>query len=441
VRYQAAFTLGEADTADALKGLARIAHRDAGDPWVQTAVLSSLGKTAPALLETLAGDLEFTLNPSVARLRFLTRLAALAASRPGEAGLARLLKLLAPRGKHKPAAWKGAVLAGLGEGLQSGQRSLARLWDKPPAALKDAVTGVLAIFRDAAISARDDKLPLADRTTATRLLGYAPFKTAAPVLRGLLAPDHPAPVQLAAVRALSLHREPKVADLLLASWGSYSPGMRREVLEALFARPERLAVLLSALEKKTILAGQLEPFRLVQLRKHPGPQIRQRALKLLAGQAAPDRRKVVASYRSALKLKGKIARGKAVFKKNCATCHRLEKVGVEVGPDLLSALKNKTPETLLVDILDPSREVDPRFINYLVTTKAGRSFSGMIAAETATSITLRRAEKAEDTLLRRQIDTIQATAKSLMPEGLEKQLSKQDVADVIAYLKSVASLK
>ena len=131
-------------------------------------------------------------------------------------------------------------------------------------------------------------------------------------------------------------------------------------------------------------------------------------------------------------------RGKAVFKKTCATCHRLETEGIEVGPDLLSALRNKTPETLLTDILDPSREVDPRYINYVVSDKAGRVFTGMIVAETASSVTLRRAENAEDTILRSRIDEIQATAKSLMPENLETQLGKQDVADLIAYLQSVA---
>src|SRR2546423_943410 len=122
-------------------------------------------------------------------------------------------------------------------------------------------------------------------------------------------------------------------------------------------------------------------------------------------------------------LKADTVRGKMMFKKNCATCHRLENEGVEVGPDLLSALRNKSKETLLVDILDPSREVDPRFINYLVTTKPGRLLTGIIAAETASSVTLRRAEKVEDTVLRGEIDEIQGTAQSLMPEGLEMQLS------------------
>ena len=162
---------------------------------------------------------------------------------------------------------------------------------------------------------------------------------------------------------------------------------------------------------------------------------------MLAGQVAADRQKIVDAYHVALGLKGDAVNGKAVFKKTCSTCHRLENVGTEVGPDLLSALRTKTREGLLIDIFDPSREVDPRYINYVLTNKAGRVFTGMIAAETASSITLRRAEKAEDTILRSQIDEIQATAKSLMPENLETQLNKQDIADLIAYLLSVSTAK
>ena len=165
---------------------------------------------------------------------------------------------------------------------------------------------------------------------------------------------------MAAVRALALHDNADVPKMLLAAWATYSPSVRREVLEALFARPDRLPHLLKAIEEGRVLAGQLEPFRIERLRTHANPEVRAKAMKLLAEHGASDRRKVIDAYRPALKLKGESMRGKAVFKKTCATCHRLEQEGIEVGPDLLSALRNKTPETLLTDILDPSREVDPR---------------------------------------------------------------------------------
>jgi putative membrane-bound dehydrogenase-like protein len=437
VRFQLAFTLGEADSPEMVSALARIARRDVNDLWTQLAVLSSSSRTAPGLLASLAGDPQWTRGPTAAQLQLFTRLAALVGARSQDAELAQALDLLAPQGKGAE-EWQVAVLAGLGQGLQNNRQPLSQLWDQPPPGLRNAVERTRPFFQQAAETAREAKHPVTDRVAAARLLGYGPYALAAPALQDLLAPQNPSELQLASIRALSLHAAPNVADLLLTSWGSYSPGVRREVLEALFARSERLSVLLKAIEQKKVLAGQLEPFRLEQLRRHPNLKVRKEALALLAGSIATDRQKVVDAYRAALDLPAEAGRGKAVFKKNCATCHRLENEGVEVGPDLLAVLRNKTRETLLVDIFDPSREVDPRYINYVISTKAGRVFTGIVAAETASSITLRRAEKAEDTLLRNQIEEIQATAKSLMPENLEAQLSKQEVADLIAYLQSVA---
>jgi putative membrane-bound dehydrogenase-like protein len=441
VRFQLAFTLGQSDTPEVVAALANVARKDVADPWTQTAVLSSAGRTAPALLEAFARDKEIAANPSAAQLQFLTRLAALVAARNTDADLGRALALVGEAGDGRNGAWQVALLSGLGQGLQNTARPLSRLWDAPPPALRDAVDKVRPFFQRAATTARDAKAPAADRAAAARLLGVGPYSLAAPALQDCLTPQSPADVQLAAVRALSAHDSAKVTEVLLSGWGGYSPAVRREVLEALFARPARLAALLDAVEAKKVLAGQIEPVRLEQLRKQRDPKLRQRAEALLAAQPSADRRKVVDDYRAALELTGDAARGKAAFKKTCATCHRLENEGVEVGPDLLSALRNKSKEQLLSDILDPSREVDPRYINYLVTTKAGRTFSGMIAAETASSLTLRRAEKEEDTILRSQLDEVQATPKSLMPEGLEMQLTKQDVADVIAYLQAVGKGK
>ncbi len=251
----------------------------------------------------------------------------------------------------------------------------------------------------------------------------------------------PLELQLAAVRSLSAHSRPKVAELLLFAWPASSPAVRRELTEALFARPERLAALLTALEKKTVLTAQIEPSRLNQLRKHPNAKLRARAVKVLAGQLTQERRKVVEAYRSALELRSDVDRGKKVFGKTCASCHKLEGVGVQVGAELLSALRNKSAEQLLIDVLDPSREVDPRYLSYEVTTGRGRVMTGIIATETAASLTLRRGEGAEDVILRGQIDSVVSSGKSLMPEGLESQLTKQDLADVIAYLMKVGGTK
>jgi putative membrane-bound dehydrogenase-like protein len=439
VRFQLALTLGEAPAATVSAALAGLAARDAGDPWIQTAVLSSVGESASEVLEKLLGTDGFKASPSAAQLQMLKRLAGLVGARGREEDLVRLLNRLS-RVDADIAGWQAALLEGLGQGLQRSTRPgairLETLWDQPPAALKEAAGKARVFFEKAASVAKDEKRPLADRLAGVQLLGYGPFALLAGAAPDLLTPLAAPELQLAAVRALAQHPRPEVAKLLLAGWTGYSPTVRREAQEALFARTDRLAALLDALEQKKVQTAQLDPARLDQLRKHPDASIRNRSAKLLAGLTAPDRQKVVEEYRPALELTADVARGRGVFRKHCVTCHRLENEGHEVGPELVAVLRNKSREQLLIDIMDPSREVDPRYLNYLVNTKQGRSFTGMIAAETASSITLRRGHKEEDILLRAQIEDITSTGKSLMPDNLESNLSKQDLADLVEYLQA-----
>ena len=143
-----------------------------------------------------------------------------------------------------------------------------------------------------------------------------------------------------------------------------------------------------------------------------------------------------ATYKPGLEMKGEEVRGKEAFKKTCAACHKLEGVGFELAPNL-AAMKNRGPEAILLNVLDPNREVNPQYLNYLVQLSDGRSLSGIISAETATSLTLKRADNATDTVLRIDIDRLKSTGQSLMPEGLEKQVDKQAMADLLEYFKSL----
>jgi putative heme-binding domain-containing protein len=132
---------------------------------------------------------------------------------------------------------------------------------------------------------------------------------------------------------------------------------------------------------------------------------------------------------------GEVSRGKKAFDANCARCHMPRREGGRVGPDL-SGINNKTKEELLTSILNPSLAIEPRFVNYIVTSKDGRMYDGIIANETPGSITLHGgSEEGDQTVLRKNVAEIRASSVSLMPEDLEKSLSTQDLADVIAYLR------
>ncbi|MGE5191410.1 MAG: c-type cytochrome [Deltaproteobacteria bacterium] len=148
------------------------------------------------------------------------------------------------------------------------------------------------------------------------------------------------------------------------------------------------------------------------------------------------RQDVLDAYKTALTLAGDPAKGKLHFQKVCAACHRLDNVGTEIGPNL-ATLQNRGAEAILLNVLDPNREVNPQYVNYVLVTTEGKSITGLIAAETATSVTLKRQENATDTVLRVNIDELRSTGLSIMPEGLEKQLDQQAFADLIAYLMSV----
>jgi putative heme-binding domain-containing protein len=109
-------------------------------------------------------------------------------------------------------------------------------------------------------------------------------------------------------------------------------------------------------------------------------------------------------------------------------------VGNAVGPDL-GTVVDRPPDQLLGDILIPSRAVTAGFSAYLIETQDGETLTGVIANETATSITLRQKEGVEKTILRSQIQSITASTLSMMPEDLEKTINPQQMADLITYLK------
>jgi putative heme-binding domain-containing protein len=185
-----------------------------------------------------------------------------------------------------------------------------------------------------------------------------------------------------------------------------------------------------------LAATVVSPTQRQFLLDHSKDNVRARSASVFGNLALARRADVVESYRSALDLPGDADRGRQKFRGVCAACHRLEGFGHEIGKDL-SGIRNRGPETILVNVLDPNREIDPAYVNYIAVTNDGRTATGFVSAETATSVTLRRAENATDILLRRDIEQLRGTGLSIMPEGLEKEISPQELADLIAYLMSL----
>jgi putative heme-binding domain-containing protein len=195
----------------------------------------------------------------------------------------------------------------------------------------------------------------------------------------------------------------------------------------------RVLPLLRAIESGAIPANQIPFARRATLLRSGDSQVKNIASKFFSNVPAP-RKDVIAKYEPALSMKGDIERGKTVFEKSCATCHRAGELGKDVGPNL-ATIRQWNPEQMLINILDPNREVAPNFLAYTIETKDGRALDGIIADETTSSVTLKRADGVTDSTLRADIVQISGSGLSLMPEGLENSITVAEMADLIAFLR------
>ena len=290
---------------------------------------------------------------------------------------------------------------------------------------------VLALARDCA---PDNRQPEEYRLAAIRLLGESSRASPedARQLGPLMRPQESVAVQRAAVSALGRGKDNAAAASMLAAWRSASPALRQELLAALLARPAWTKLLLAAIADGRVSGAQLSATQQQKLLRHSDSGIRESAGKVFAA-AHTDRAALLTEYASAAKLRGDARHGMEMFRQNCATCHRLRGEGFEVGPDL-GSISDKSPQALMLSILDPNAAVEDRYVNYTATTAGGREASGIILNETPNSLTLRGPGGHEETLLRVEIRELTSSGISLMPEGFEKTMKPQDLADLIAAL-------
>jgi putative heme-binding domain-containing protein len=273
------------------------------------------------------------------------------------------------------------------------------------------------------------------RTAAVSLLRYASADVSVPALIPLATGEPSQTVRIAAIATLSRFDDPQIGEKLLEDYAAQTPAVRGAILDCLLARPERVALLLEAIESGGIAVSELGPTRVTRLTKHRDAAVRARAEKLVAAAVPADRREVMAKYEPALKRGGDAAAGRAVFEKNCATCHRIGEVGVNVAPDIADS-RTRTPEYLLTNILDPNRAVDSNYFSFTVLTTDGQVHTGLVENETATSVTLRQPEGKTVTLLRADIERMKSDGVSLMPVGLEKAVTVEQMADLISFIKN-----
>ena len=325
------------------------------------------------------------------------------------------------------------------EGLPRGEnasipKSLAALLQSPPAELKEQLQPIADLVQHASATAVNRKRTDADRIAAMALMSHLPPEAMLTALNSLLTPGESAGCQRAAIEAARRSGRPEIADVVLARWEQVSPQARSAALDLLLQRKESTALLLEKMTTGIIPASVIAIDQRLILLQHPDASIRTTAAPLFGGNVSANRKEVAEQYSAALAMDGSAVRGAALFEKSCSKCHRINGVGQNVGPDI-SDTRARARDALLYDILDPNRRVDPQFTECIVATTDGRLFNGLLIAESSESITIRQPEGREQIIPRTDIDEFKLSGKSLMPEGIEREVTVDQMADVLAFLK------
>lgn len=422
VRYLAALALGEVTSPEAVAALARIAAKDGADKWTRAAVLSGIATRTPAFLETFSARQRVDTAAFAAVMQDLGRLL-------GHGGTVAESRVFFQRlvSNSRIEEWQVSAMLGLAEGLGGTLYSIGG-----PAGRSDLDRFIRNIKGVAVGPETSHRL----RLRAIALLGFTSYQQSYEVLQNLLGAQFPPDVQLEAVAAISRLQDPRGATLLTEKdkWPAYSPNVKPAVVSALVSNSSFVPALFSAIENGTVRAAEIPSTDRVRLMKSENAAIQQKADELFGELEGGDRMTVYQEYRGILENKADAKAGAAAFQTHCGVCHSYAGKGGQVGPDL-TGVKNQPSDALLLHILVPNYEVYPTYQSIVVRTKDGGTFSGWVVSETDNGLTLRTAFGTDQAILRSNIESLTNSGLSLMPDGLEQTMTKEDLANLIAYLK------
>jgi putative heme-binding domain-containing protein len=237
-------------------------------------------------------------------------------------------------------------------------------------------------------------------------------------------------------RELLAFKDPKLVAGLLGEWSNLTPRSRIQVLDFAQRDPQAMLVVLDQVEASPSFAAGLGPSFRKAAREDGDPKIRQRSVALFGEGSNADTAARLARFTGALSLPGDATKGKAIYQVRCASCHRAANEGFALGPDLLTVAAAGR-ESLLANIIDPNREVAPRYEAWTATLKDGEELAGILVGEDTTHVTLSAASGVNHRLARSDLQSLASSGRSQMPAGLEEGMSPEDMADLLRFIESL----
>jgi putative heme-binding domain-containing protein len=242
-------------------------------------------------------------------------------------------------------------------------------------------------------------------------------------------------VQAMILRAFSQSGSEIVLAKIVDALPQLTPGLAVAAIDVWLSREAWVADLLQRLERQELEARWLDPVQSARLSNHADPDMAQRFQKVIRSVQSGDREQILESYMAATREVGEIEKGKLVYQRACASCHRRgSDPGSEVGPNLASVTAH-AKEKLLRNILIPSADIQPGYYAFTCRLDSGEVVSGVLASETSGSISIKQANGETRSIAREEMEMLRNTGRSLMPDGLESTISITDMRDLLEYLR------
>ena len=231
----------------------------------------------------------------------------------------------------------------------------------------------------------------------------------------------------------------KTHPQLLSNLADASPAARNAIVSVLVSQPKAALLLLDQIESNRLPKDVVQPSQLEYLRNQKDSELGKRVLSIYGKDESINRAELIADYVEKWPVKTDLEAGKKLFVQHCASCHQERMIQGEkvaaIGPSL-EALNHWTNDLWVVSILDPSRSVDSKYRRVLIRTDSEEVIAGLKVRETEKEIEIITTDGRIQNIARNSIQEEKESILSLMPDGFEKSLSPQQMADIVRYLRS-----
>jgi len=451
VRFQALCTLGYYESPLADQARREIMLQDIQDPWVQLAGLSALSVDALALFESSVQELSN--KPSDGAKTLFTNIGR-AIGREGDSD--QLYSCLTTVLNQKSSGsnwWQVATMKGISEALHDQQlripasiamRLSQNFNSKTDKELRTASVQLLQalgyfkqpspLIEKARKTALDHSQDPDYRVDALKVLTWADADKFSGLFQEILISDQTGAVRKQAIASLQQTSGLAECEFLLAHWSGLTPQERDAAVNVCNSSDQRKQLFLQAIAADDIQSSVLGWGRTVRLLNSGNEAVRTLARQVLQGNETISD-SVWQQYQEVLTLEGEALKGAEVFERSCALCHQISGTGgINYGPDL-SAVQNRSKSGIMIDILKPNQSISDGYDLWTVEDEQGETYTGIVVGENPNTLTLRNASGEEQLIPRNSIKTRTASELSGMPEGLHHQITHQEMADLLEFLK------